>query len=67
MVAAGTTARLLVNGDETEVEDDDDEKAEVAAEAQRDAELRSADVRVKAVEEAERVKAAIIQIIDYSL
>jgi hypothetical protein len=37
VVTVGTTARLLLDGDETEVEDDDDDEE---AEAERDAELR---------------------------
>jgi hypothetical protein len=56
MVATGTTAWRLVDGDKTKVEDDDDE--EVVAEAQCDAELRAEVERVKAAVEAERVKAA---------
>jgi hypothetical protein len=55
-VAAGTTAWLLVDGDETEVEDDDDEEeAETMSEAQCDAQLHAAKVRVKAAAEAEHV------------
>jgi hypothetical protein len=57
MVAVGTTAWLLIYGNETEVEDDD-KKAKAAAEAQHDAELRATEVRVKAAVEVERVKAA---------
>jgi hypothetical protein len=55
MVATGTMVWLLVDGDETEVEDEDDE--EEAEATQRDAELHAAEVRVKAVAEAERVSA----------
>jgi cellobiose-specific phosphotransferase system component IIB len=59
MVAAGMTTWLLVNGDETKVEDDDkEEEAEAAAEAQRDAQLRAAEVRVKVAVEAEPVAMA---------
>jgi hypothetical protein len=56
VVAAGMTVWLLIDGGETEVEDSDDE-AEAAAEAHRDAQLHVAEVRVKAVAEAERVTA----------
>jgi hypothetical protein len=52
MVAAGTTAWLLVDGNETEVEDDDDEEVEATTEAHRDAEQRAVEVRVKAAAEA---------------
>jgi hypothetical protein len=55
MVAAGTTAWLLLDTDKTVVEDDDEE-AEAAVEAHRDVELRAAAEGAKAV--AERVKAA---------
>jgi hypothetical protein len=67
MVAARTTAWLLVDGDETEVEDDDDEETEdyddneeTEAEAQRDVELCAAAERVKAAapEEEAVVEAA---------
>jgi hypothetical protein len=50
MVAVGTATWLIVNSDETKVEDDDnDEEAEATVEAQRDADLRATDMRVKAV------------------
>jgi hypothetical protein len=52
VVAVGTTAWLLVDGDETEMEDDDDDEE---VEAQRDAQLRAAEVCVKAATEVERV------------
>jgi hypothetical protein len=55
MVAAGTTAWLLVDSDETKVEDDDEE---AAAEALRDAELHAAEVCVKVAAEAERAASA---------
>jgi hypothetical protein len=60
VVAVGTTAWLLIDGDETEVEDDDDNDVEVeaATEAQRDTELRAAEVRVKAAAEVECAAAA---------
>jgi hypothetical protein len=53
MLAAGTTAWLLIDSDEAEVEDDDDvdEEAEAAAKAQRDVELHAAELRVKAAAE----------------
>jgi hypothetical protein len=57
MVAIGTTAWLLIYGNEIEVEDDDKE-AKAAVEAQHDAELHAAEVRVKAAVEVECVKAA---------
>jgi hypothetical protein len=59
MVATGMTTWLLVNGDETKVEDDDkEEEAEAAAEAQRDAQLRATEVCIKAAAEAESVATA---------
>jgi hypothetical protein len=53
-VAAGMTVWLLVDGDETEVEDDE----EAAAEAHRDTQLRATKVHAKAAAEAERVATA---------
>jgi hypothetical protein len=43
VVAAGTTAWLLIDSDEMEVEDDDEDKeAEAAAEVEHDLQLRAA-------------------------
>jgi hypothetical protein len=59
MLATGTTMWLVVDGDKTDVEgDDEEEEAEAAAEAEHDAHLCAAEVRVKAAVEAERTTAA---------
>jgi hypothetical protein len=61
VVAAGTTAWLLINGDEMEVEDDDEDKeAEAAAEVEHDLQLRAAmeAERIAAVEKERVAEAA---------
>jgi hypothetical protein len=55
VVATGKTAWLLLDGDETEVEDDDKDETEAAVEAERDAELRAMEAERVAAAEAKRV------------